>query len=162
TWAYDAAKNEWTELKPRNAPPAASTARDMAAYDTDRQSVVIYDVATGVWALRFTGADVPKVKTTLLAAVTAQAVSRSPSKPPADAAVKAWQEKLRNVPDNTWLDLGIPVPAQGCKNVSFDPVSHCLVMLGGCGGPMFATADDYGYNNQIWMLDMEVGKYYLR
>jgi hypothetical protein len=27
---------------------------------------------------------------------------------------------------------------------------------------MFATVDDFGYNNQVWLLDMQVGKYYLR
>ena len=47
-------------------------------------------------------------------------------------------------------------------NLSFDPVNHCLVMLGGCGGPMFSTVDDFGYNNQVWLLDMQVGKYCLR
>jgi hypothetical protein len=79
-----------------------------------------------------------------------------------DSTVKAWQEKLRKVPDNTWLNLDIPVPAQGCMNIAFDPVNHCLVMLGGCGGAMFGTLDDSGYNNQVWLLDMEVGKYGLR
>jgi hypothetical protein len=106
--------------------------------------------------------ETPSIKATLLAAAVQAAASKSRGKPPADPSIKAWQDKLKNLPDNTWLDLGIPVPAQGCKNISFDPVNHCLVMLGGCGGPMFATTDDYGYNNQIWMLDMQVGKYALR
>ena len=83
-------------------------------------------------------------------------------KPAIDGAVKAWRETLRSVPDDTWVELKIPVPAQGCMNLSFDPVNHCLVMLGGCGGPMFGTSDDIGYNNQVWLLDMQVGKYYLR
>jgi hypothetical protein len=163
TWSYDAAANEWTELQPATAPVAASTARDLAAYDPDRRSIVVYDLATGVWALRFDGADPAAVQATLPKfLVGAAAAPRPPRKPPVDSTIKAWQEKLKNVPDNTWLDLGIPVPAQGCKNISFDPANHCLVMLGGCGGPMFATADDSGYNNQVWLLDMEVGKYALR
>jgi hypothetical protein len=161
TWCYDAARNEWSELKPDASPPKASTARDPVAYDSDRKTVVLYDVSTGVWALRFKG-EMPSIKATLPAAAVQAAAPKSRGKPPADPSIKAWQDKLKNLPDNTWLDLGIPVPAQGCKNISFDPVNHCLVMLGGCGGPMFATADDYGYNNQIWMLDMQVGKYALR
>lgn len=162
TWCYHAARNEWTELRPANSPVAASTARDLAAYDSDRKSVVMYDLATGVWALRFHGADAPAVKATLPPAVVQAAGLKPRSKPPLDAAIKAWQEKLRNVPENTWVNMDIPMPAQGCKNMSFDPVNHCLVMLGGCGGPMFSTGDDSGYNNQVWLLDMEVGKYALR
>jgi hypothetical protein len=160
TWCYDAVTNEWTELKPANAPPAASTARDPAAYDPDRKCVVVNDVATGIWALRFSG-DQAAVKATLPAAVIKQPVVRT-SKPASDPAVRAWQTKLRNVPENTWVNLDIPAPAQGCKNISFDPINHCLVMLGGCGGPMFSSVDDQGYNNQVWLLDMEVGKYALR
>ena len=49
TWSYDAAVNRWTELKPAVSPPKASTARDPVAYDSDRKTVVVYDIGTGVW-----------------------------------------------------------------------------------------------------------------
>ena len=160
TWSYDAERNKWTELNPLVSPAKASTARDPVAYDPDRKCVVVLDVGTGIWALRDQSAAVPAVKATLPAKLAR--TTRPFVKPPIDPAIKAWQETLRNVPDDTWVELKIPVPAQGCMNVSFDPVSHCLVMLGGCGGPMFGTVDDFGYNNQVWLLDMQVGKYYLR
>src|SRR5262245_2190460 len=160
-WSYDAQKNQWTPLTPTVSPPKASTARDLAAYDADRKSVVVYDVSTGVWALRLGGA-VPALRAVLPDAVLKAAAYRPRGKPPIDQAVKAWQEKLRRIPDNTWAQLDIPVPAQGCMNLAFDPVNHCLVMLGGCGGAMFATLDDNSYNNQVWLLDMEVGRYALR
>lgn len=162
TWIYDAAKNLWTELKPTVSPPNASTARDPAAYDSDRKTVVVYDVATGVWALRFQGNGAPVVKATLPAAVVQAAAERPRGKPAADPAVKAWQARLKDLPDNAWVKLDVPVPQQGCMNIAFDPVNHCLVMLGGCGGAMFGTSDDSGYNNQVWLLDMEVGRYGLR
>jgi hypothetical protein len=162
TWIYDAQTNEWTELTPAVSPPKASTARDPVAYDPDRKAVVVYDIGTGVWALRYKGENPPAVKAKLPAKLAEAAKVRPHIKPVISAGVKAWQEMLRSVPDNTWVELKIPVPAQGCMNLAFDPVNHCLVMLGGCGGPMFATLDDAGYNNQVWLLDMQVGKYYLR
>lgn len=157
TWAYNAAKNEWTELKPTTSPPKASSSRWLAGYDSDRKTVVLYDVAVGAWSF---GSAAGSVKSSLPSTVVRPAAKAQPI--PADSAVLAWQAKLRNLPDNTWIDLGLPVPAQGCKNISYDPFHHCLVMLGGCGGPLFPTSDDQGYNNQVWLLDMEVGKYALR
>jgi hypothetical protein len=52
TWAYDAAKNEWTELTPAQSPPLTFSARNQLAYDSDREACVLYDVAVGVWAFR--------------------------------------------------------------------------------------------------------------
>lgn len=158
TWSYDAVKNEWTELKPAQSPPRTVSSRCLAAYDPDRKAAVVYDIAVGVWAYR--SGNPPRVKAAL-----APGIARLPAKhraPPVDDAVRPWRDRLKNLKDNTWLDLGIPVPRQGCMNVSFDPVNHCLVMLGGCGGALFGTPDDFGYNNQVWLLDMQVGRYALR
>src|SRR5262245_31893565 len=100
TWSYDAARNEWTELKPAVSPPKASTARDPVAYDPDRKSVVVYDVGTGVWALRFKGEKTAAVKAILPARI-AQA-TRAQGKAAVDAAVQAWPKTQGNVPAETW------------------------------------------------------------
>jgi hypothetical protein len=34
--------------------------------------------------------------------------------------------------------------------------------MGGCGGSIFANYGDYGYHNQVWLFDMDVGRFLLR
>jgi hypothetical protein len=94
-------------LTPTTSPPKASTARDLVAYDADRKAVVVYDVAAGVWTLRWGGA-APAVRAALPDAVIKAAAYRPRGKPPVDETVKAWQQKLRSIPDNTWAKLDFP------------------------------------------------------
>ena len=43
-----------------------------------------------------------------------------------------------------------------------DPAERCLIWLGGCGGAVHSTWEDYGYNNQIVLCDMDVGRWFQR
>jgi hypothetical protein len=165
TWAYDAGKNAWTELKPAGAPPAVPADRSCFAYDPERGGCVLYDAATGIWAL---GGDYAKaagdkppaqvISPEILAAQKALAATP----PPADPKIAEWQEKLRKMPDDSWLDSGLGKPGQGCLNMMYDPAERCLIWLGGCGGAVHATWEDYGYNNQIVLCDMDVGRWFQR
>jgi hypothetical protein len=66
------------------------------------------------------------------------------------------------MPDDSWLDPGVQVPVMGCMNTAYDSKNHCVVQMGGCGGAMFTTYGDYGYHNQAWLFDMDVGRFLLR
>jgi hypothetical protein len=162
TWVYDAARNEWRELRPATSPPKIHSARDLLAYDPDRKMLVLYDVAIGVWAYRGeAGGAMPaaKPRPVPLPLLTAR-------KPPGpyvrDARVRGWQEKIKSLADDSWLDSGVQVPTLGCQGITYDSKNRCIPQLGGCGGAVFSTPDDYGYHNQLWVFDMEVGKFYLR
>ena len=161
TWAYDAAKNQWRELKPSASPPKTFSGRDLAAYDHDRKMSVFYDVAVGVWGLRSNGSGPGSGKRS--GALPVAKPKAPPAAPILDDKAKAWQEKLRAMPDNSWLDTGIVLPPRGCMNFSYDPKNHCLVQFGGCQGATWALQeDDVSYFNSGWILDMDVARFYLR
>ena len=158
TWVYDAAKNAWTEIKPAGAPPATLSRRNLCAYDPDRQRCVFYDVAVGAWALGEGGKQAPARSAELPALVRKEA----PKAPALDDKARAWQQQLKAMPDDSWLDPGVPHPVMGCMNTAYDPKNRCIVQMGGCGGAMFGTHSDYGYHNQTWLFDMDVGRFLLR
>jgi hypothetical protein len=159
TWAYDAARNEWREIRPPGAPPAAFSSRTLFAYDPDRRMCVLYDVALGVYAYRSGGAVRVEAKPPGLAPEKSRPF---PKNPPSDPQTAAWQQKIRSIPDNSWFDPGVEVPIQGCMNITYDPKNRCIPQIGGCGGALYSTWDDYSYHNQIWLFDMDAGRFYLR
>ncbi len=158
TWTYDLAKNEWSELKPAQSPPLTFSARDQFAYDPDRQACVLYDIATGVWALRD---DEPRKIAPRTVPLPAPVV-KSNARPVLDASARDWQERIKSLKDDSWLETDARVPALGCMNTLYDPASRCIVQVGGCGGPIFSSADDESYHNSVWLFDMEVGRFNLR
>ena len=165
TWTYDAARNEWKELPAAGGPPPSASSRLAFAHDPTGGGLVIYDVATGIWAL---GGAYPKaagekppaavVGPEVLAAQKALAEQ----KPPEDPKVRQWQEKLRGMPDDSWLVPEVRKPGQGCLNFVYNPDARCLMWLGGCGGAAHSAWDDYGYNNQIVVCDFDVGCWFQR
>lgn len=159
TWAYDGVKNEWRELHPATAPLKIHSARDMIAYDSDRQSPVLYDVSTGVWAWRSGAADAKKGPSIPLPKLTAR---MPPAARVKDPQIDAWQTKITQLGDDAWMEADLLAPTLGCQSLSYDAKNHCIAQFGGCGGALFATKDDNGYHNQVWVLDMDVARYGLR
>lgn len=164
TWTYDAAKNEWKELPAGGAPPAVASSRTAFANDPAGGGLVLYDAAIGIWALGGSypqaAGEKPPAAVVSPEVLTAQKVLAS-HRPAEDPKAREWREKLRNMPDDSWLAAGSK-PYQGCLNFMYNPDARCLMWLGGCGGAVNSTWDDYGYNNQIVLCDFDVGKWFQR
>jgi hypothetical protein len=164
TWAYDFADNQWRELKPAAAPPLSASERDLLAYDGVHGACVLYDPAVGIWALGGTYkegvADQPPA-VLLEDRVLAAQQARAATPPPLIPAVSAWQDKLRTLPDDSWLAPELRKPDPGCSNIVYDPASRCLLIIGG-HPPSFGTFEDYSYSNRIELLDMDSGQWFQR
>jgi hypothetical protein len=161
TWAYDSVKNEWLELKPARSPLKIHSARDMIAYDKDRQVPVLYDVASGVWAWR-SGLAAPAKIRARPASLPKLSAREAPKVCAKDAQVEVWQTKITKLADDTWMESTALAPVLGCQSLSYDAKNHCIAQFGGCGGALFSTKDDNSYHNQVWVLDMDVGRFFLR
>ena len=161
TWAYDGVKNEWRQMRPAESPLKIHSARDMIAYDADRQSPVLYDVSSGVWAWRSGAAPAAnvKVRSAPLPKLTAK---EPPTTRAEDPKVEAWEKTIKNLADDAWVESDLLAPVLGCESLSYDAKNRCIAQFGGCGGALFATKDDNSYHNQVWLLDMDVGRYFLR
>jgi hypothetical protein len=160
TWAYDGVKNEWRELRPTTAPLKIHSARDMIAYDSDRRSPVLYDVSSGVWAWR--NGKEPAINKGLSVPLPRLSVKEPPSMQVKDQQIEAWQGNITKLADDAWVEAALLAPTLGCESLCYDAKNHCLTQVGGCGGALFSTRDDNGYHNQVWLLDMDVGRYVLR
>jgi len=164
TWTYDGTKNEWKELK-AGGPGKSASARDLCALDTRTGALVFYDPATGIWALnapeeykKLAGAP----RKAIPEAVLKIAANRLAKLPEPDAAAKTWQQKVRAMPDDSWLDPKVRKPTQGCISFGYNPKAEFIYWVAGCRGASFATHDDYSYNNQVILFDMVAGKWFQR
>ena len=168
TWVFDVQRNEWRELPGAGGPALSGdsgSARDLCAVDTDSGAMVWYDPSYGIWALgRVTGYKVGKVTPhvvvpkTLLEEVADQAAKR----PELDAAILAWQRKIRELPDDSWLDPKVEKPPQGCISFGYQPEAGCIYWMGGCRAVTQGTYEDYKYNNQVIIFDMVTAKWFQR
>jgi len=162
TWAYDLAGNQWRELKPAAAPPLSASERDLMAYDSVHGACVLYDPAVGFWALGGTYKEgTADQSPALLIEDRVLAAQAARAAPPLTPAVAAWQEKLRTLADDSWFVPELRKPDPGCSNIVYDPVSRCLLIIGG-HPPSFMTFEDYTYSNRVELLDMDSGQWFQR
>jgi len=164
TWAYDGAKNEWKELK-AGGPGADSFVRDLCSVDTETGALVFYDAAAGMWALdaspeykSHTEAPGLELSEAVLAAASAR--TANPVKP--DGLTQDWQQSIRGMPADSWLDPKVKRPILGCTSFDYNLKEGCIYWVGGCAGATFRTFEDYQYNNQTFLFDMIAGKWFQR
>ena len=72
-----------------------------------------------------------------------------------------WQAKIRDLPENTWIDTGVPLAYTGEVTIAYDSANHLLVRYGGCTRGR-GNYEDYGYANDLWVLDCDAGAWMMR
>ncbi len=166
TWSYNAVTNEWKRLDVSHRPPAVASPRGCFAYDPTRSRCVLYDPAIGCWA--YGSSDVARsgrpddVKTVVDDRVVPRQETLARRATERTKEARLWQTRLKSLKDDAWLDTQLGKPTQGCLNFEYDAANRCLVWIGGCNGAVFSTYEQYSYNNQVILLDMDTGTWYQR
>ena len=156
TWAYDAAAESWTDLRPESEDQPAATRQMPAAYDPTNDRVISFDgsswgyeVAANVWYLLS-----PKGDKLTPARVGASMVRDEQSGKMilygGTDMDKAFDETWSYDPvANTWTNLepaGPIPPGRSDAGMAYDPVSGTVILFGGVDGEFNCLADTWAYD----------------
>jgi N-acetylneuraminic acid mutarotase len=163
TWAYDPTANTWTELKPSGTLPPARSGHSMA-YDPTRGRLILFGGNAGTaplindtWAYDLTANTWTELKPsgTLPPARSGHSMVYDPSSGrlimfggSGDAALlnDTW---AYDPTANTWNELkpsGTLPPARFGQSMTYDPVTHHLIVFGGLEGSGTPLNDTWAYD----------------
>ncbi len=76
-------------------------------------------------------------------------------------AQDGWSSRIRTLPDGEWIDTGVELAYTGEVTAAYSPDHRYLIRYGGCTRGR-GSYEDYGYANDLWVLNADNGKWDMR